>query len=257
MVIIGIMSKSGCGKSTVINKLCENKIYHNIKSYTTRGVRQNDPNDINTHVFVDKEFWEENKLKSWATYFDKVNDYVNWTDEVSFNKYKINLYAIDPKAFWGVSRKNKDTFGIYLELDEEERKERLTKRGSKYQEEHHLSSEHLTGCQNKVIININNKTVDQVAELIENAVDVFLASRNYTKINAILCKKCNRILFSRNRHDFNVCDKCKETFIDGGFDYVRVGAKNIETDVENYPIILNENIFDIMFGKIENQIQLE
>lgn len=256
MVIIGIMAKSGCGKSTVINKLCENKIYHNIKSYTTRKVRENDPNDINTHIFVNKEFWEENKLKSWATYFDNKNDYVNWTDNSSFNKYKINLYAIDSKAFWGISRKNKDTFGIYLELDEEERKDRLTKRKSEYSEEKHLSSEHLFGCQNKIIININNKTVEQVAELIEIAINTFISSRGYTKVNAILCKKCNRILFSRNRHDFNVCEICKTTFIDGGFDYIRVGAKDFENDIEHYPIIVKENIYNILTEKIENQIQL-
>ena len=256
MVVIGIMSKSGCGKSTVINKLCENKIYHNIKSYTTRGVRQNDLNDINTHVFVDGDYWEENKLKAWAVYFDKVNNYVSWTDEASFDKYKINLYAIDSKAFWEVSRRNKDTLGIYLELDENTRKERLTKRGSEYLEEKHLSSEHLFGCHNKVVLNINNKTVEQVAEMIELAINTFLASRDYTKLEAILCKKCNRVLFSRNRHDFNMCSVCKETFIDGGFDYVRIGAKDFDTDVENYPMIINKNMCDIIFEKVDNQIQL-
>lgn len=257
MVIIGIMAKSGCGKSTVINKLCEkDAMYYNIKSYTTRKVREGDPNDINTHIFVDNEFWENNKLKSWATYFDKINDYVNWTDENSFNKYKVNLYAIDPIAFKEISKRNTDTFGIYLELDEEERENRLIKRGSKFKEENHLSDIYISSCQNKIIININNKTVEQVYELIDTAIKVFLADKGYTRVNGILCKKCNRILISRNRHDFNRCDKCKSTFIDGGFDYVRVGAKDFEKDVEHYPIIIKESIYNILSERIENQIQL-
>ena len=257
MVIISIMAKSGTGKSTLINDLCKNdSMYHNVKSYTTRNVRDNDENDINTHVFVDKEYWEENKLKSWATYIDEKNNYVSWTDEKSFNPYKVNLYAIDSKAFREISKRNSDTFGIYLELDEEERENRLNKRGSEYKEENHLSSDYIFSCQNKVVININNKTVEQVTELVDMVIKVFLASKGYTRVNGILCKKCNRILITRNRHDFNRCDKCKDTFIDGGFDYVRVGAKDFENDIEHYPIIVKENIYNILTEKIENQIQL-
>lgn len=216
MVIISIMGKSGTGKSTIINRLCNSDLmYNNVKSYTTRGVRENDPNDINTHVFVDKEYWEENKLKSWATYFDKVNDYVNWTDESSFNKYKVNLYAIDSQAFRTISKKNDDTFGIYLELDENERKKRLIKRGSKYDFESHLSSEYIITHQNKIIINIENKSIDEVTVLVETAIKTFLAVKGYTRVNGIICKKCNRILLSRNRHDFNLTSKKSPTSIGG------------------------------------------
>lgn len=42
------------------------------------------------------------------------------------------------------------------------------------------------------------------------------------KINAIKCKKCNDTLISRARHDFHSCS-CGKTFVDGGFDYQRVG----------------------------------
>lgn len=41
------------------------------------------------------------------------------------------------------------------------------------------------------------------------------------------CKKCNKIIHSMYRHDFKTCD-CDHDghfiFVDGGFDYTRVGG---------------------------------
>lgn len=42
-----------------------------------------------------------------------------------------------------------------------------------------------------------------------------------TKINAIICKNCNSIIYSRAGHDFRRCP-CKKCAIDGGFEYIRV-----------------------------------
>jgi len=42
-------------------------------------------------------------------------------------------------------------------------------------------------------------------------------------VNAIKCPKCGDIIYSRARHDFRRCS-CKNVFIDGGFDYIRVGG---------------------------------
>ena len=41
------------------------------------------------------------------------------------------------------------------------------------------------------------------------------------KINAIQCKACNDIVFSRAVHDFRSCS-CGSCSIDGGLDYIRV-----------------------------------
>lgn len=45
------------------------------------------------------------------------------------------------------------------------------------------------------------------------------------KIDAIQCNKCGDTIFSRARHDYRSCS-CGECFVDGGFDYMRVGFKD-------------------------------
>ena len=95
--IICIMGKSASGKSTLINKLVEQypDKFHAVKSYTTRAIREDDSNDINTHIFVDDDFWQKNRKNAIAVYCSP-KGYVSWADESSFDKNKINLYAIDP-----------------------------------------------------------------------------------------------------------------------------------------------------------------
>jgi len=43
--------------------------------------------------------------------------------------------------------------------------------------------------------------------------------------NKAQCKLCKTIIESKHRHDFVTC-KCGEIFVDGGFDYLRSGAKD-------------------------------
>ena len=44
----------------------------------------------------------------------------------------------------------------------------------------------------------------------------------YKYHTGIECPKCLDRIFSWHRHDFKYC-KCKEVFVDGGFDYLRYG----------------------------------
>lgn len=44
------------------------------------------------------------------------------------------------------------------------------------------------------------------------------------KVDGIKCKKCKDTIYSRATHDFRECS-CKEIFIDGGFDYMRIGGE--------------------------------
>ena len=52
------------------------------------------------------------------------------------------------------------------------------------------------------------------------------------KINYIKCEKCEDILFSFHRHDFKSC-RCEESFIDGGFDYIRYNGELLTDDIKN------------------------
>lgn len=45
--------------------------------------------------------------------------------------------------------------------------------------------------------------------------------------NAAKCLKCLEILESIHRHDFRMC-KCGNLFVDGGRDYIRRGAEDLE-----------------------------
>ena len=41
------------------------------------------------------------------------------------------------------------------------------------------------------------------------------------KVNAIKCKNCNTIIYSRAKHDFHWCP-CGKCAVDGGFDYFKI-----------------------------------
>lgn len=162
MNILCIITKSGVGKSTLIENLesigkklniypkkKKMKIYHNVRSFTTRDIRKDDPRDINTHIFVNDEYWNANKDKAMAVYHSP-KGYTSWTSKESFDKDSINLYAIDPIAFVEFRKKYRrvhNIYAIYLSLDESIRKERLESRGDIYTEEDHLDIKHLSGLR--------------------------------------------------------------------------------------------------------------
>lgn len=44
----------------------------------------------------------------------------------------------------------------------------------------------------------------------------------------VKCMVCGKILHSMYRHDFQGCDCENQTFVDGGFDYTRVGGADMD-----------------------------
>ena len=151
------MGKSGCGKSFLIKEIVgNNDDNYEVKSYTTRSVREDDPNDINTHTFVSRDFWNEKKDNALATYHNVKLDYWNWTDESSFQKDKINLYAIDPMAFIELQKdKRFDISGIYIDVSEKERAKRWLKREKSmvgFTDEPHLDLVLLDGVSNVEVV---------------------------------------------------------------------------------------------------------
>lgn len=58
------------------------------------------------------------------------------------------------------------------------------------------------------------------------------------KITTIICPKCNEKIFSRTTHDFHECH-CGNTAVDGGFEYLRISAKEDIDKVKTEIIDLN------------------
>jgi hypothetical protein len=49
--------------------------------------------------------------------------------------------------------------------------------------------------------------------------------------NKAQCKLCKDIVESRHRRDFKWC-KCGQMYVDGGLEYLRRGAKNLDNIIE-------------------------
>lgn len=43
-------------------------------------------------------------------------------------------------------------------------------------------------------------------------------------MNSVKCLQCGKVLTSKYRHDFQMCDCENQTFCDGGYDYQRIGG---------------------------------
>ena len=60
--------------------------------------------------------------------------------------------------------------------------------------------------------------------------------------NELICKKCNDVIYSKHRHDFNYC-KCGSVAVDGGLSYLRrVG--NVAESIERSMSIDEEALRD-------------
>lgn len=46
--------------------------------------------------------------------------------------------------------------------------------------------------------------------------------------NAVICVECREYLVSYHRHDYKTCSCPNEAMVDGGLDYLRYGAKDMD-----------------------------
>lgn len=46
--------------------------------------------------------------------------------------------------------------------------------------------------------------------------------------HAVMCKNCNTVLYSINRHHYHKCSCSNETMVDGGKQYLRYGGKDLK-----------------------------
>ncbi len=57
--------------------------------------------------------------------------------------------------------------------------------------------------------------------------------------NKAYCKLCKDVIESKSRHHFVECS-CGEIFTDGGHDYIRQGAKNLDNLVDMSEYVKDE-----------------
>lgn len=141
MDILCVMGKSCSGKSYYIKQLCESdkEKYYYVRSRTTRAVRESDKDDIYSHKFVTNEQFDNEK--HIMLLYKSPKGYYNYTTEEDFIDGKINVYAIDPVAFMDMIDRYGDKWnirGIYMNTDEDVRRERCIRRNENYSEEPQL-----------------------------------------------------------------------------------------------------------------------
>lgn len=126
-IILLLVGRSGSGKTTIANMLCENNGFTELKSYTTRPKRYEDEK---CHIFATKE--EFDKLKDLVAYtmFDN-NEYCATKEQVE----DADVYVIDPNGvttFMQSYTGNKQILVMYLDASEKTCIEHMLHRGDDY-----------------------------------------------------------------------------------------------------------------------------
>lgn len=123
-----VMGKSGVGKDTIVNRLCDEYSYKRVISYTSRP-RRPDPKDELSHIFVTEEDYCKAKADGVVvadTYFDG-NYYWVTSEQID----ESDLYIIDWDGYKVLKSlyKNRPIKLIVINADKDIRIDRMRQRG--------------------------------------------------------------------------------------------------------------------------------
>ncbi len=123
-----IVGKSGSGKDSIVNYLCDRYGYTKVQSYTTRKPRA-DPQDKYNHTFMTELDFQRDKYDDKviaSTYFD---GHHYWTTPDMLDN--ADFYVIDIQGLKELKRKYKHRkiISIYIDARDDIRIRRMRKRG--------------------------------------------------------------------------------------------------------------------------------
>jgi guanylate kinase len=126
-VVILVVGKSGSGKSSLINRLCERTNLTALQSYTTRPKRSESDND---HIFVSVEDYVRAKENGEIAIDTELagNYYYSTVEQL----YNADLYTINPEALdrlLVMDLPNIRFVVVYISCPDNIREERAMKRG--------------------------------------------------------------------------------------------------------------------------------
>lgn len=76
-------------------------------------------------------------------------------------------------------------------------------------------------------------------------------TKTKVKVNCIQCPNCKDIIYSRAHYDFHTCS-CKGIFIDGGFEYTRIGGKYCN-DIQLFTKFIQDATRQILYNDWNNR----
>ena len=125
-MLIALLGRSGCGKSTIAERLNRKYGYVQAKSYTTRPMRDS-AEDANTHTFITRE--------QIADFEDDIVAYNEYNGNAYFVTRKMlegcNLYVVDREGLIQLYNNyhDKDILSIYISCDSSIASKRMAERG--------------------------------------------------------------------------------------------------------------------------------
>ena len=174
--LITLTGKSGSGKNYIANKL-ERKGFTSVKSYTTRPMRHNDTNDINTHTFISPDRVSEYKDDIVAdTYF---NGAYYFATRQQLNE--ADIYILDKAGLIQLYHNyhDRDILAFYVDCDSSICAERMSKRGDSDEaimSRLQYDAEAFKGVEELCDFVVNNETQDnanRIVDYIENTFEFY------------------------------------------------------------------------------------